>query len=311
MKLSNAGAAFIARHEGFVSRAYRDPVGVVTIGTGFTNRSQAFSQYWRNKHGRKMRMGDRISKAENDRLLKAVADSEYGAAVNRHIKPSIQHHYDGATSVCFNLGPGAAKWKWAQALKINDVAKSARLLRSTGTTAGGRRLRGLVRRRKEEARLIESADYGHGPVKHTKAKGTVALWAVPLDLEEKRAITGGLLKAGYKVGTDPERPLLLEVERFQRNNGLEVDGLIGPATIAKLQRLQDITNAGKTAGSTGAAGGATAGGGTQLPPDAGFDATWLIWGGVGLIVVALGVFAFIAWKRGWHEEIGTWWRNRT
>jgi lysozyme len=40
MAISALGLDFVVRHEGFVSRAYRDPAGIWTIGTGFTNRSR-------------------------------------------------------------------------------------------------------------------------------------------------------------------------------------------------------------------------------------------------------------------------------
>jgi lysozyme len=36
MGLSPKDAAFIRRHDGFVARYYLDPVGVPTIGIGFT-----------------------------------------------------------------------------------------------------------------------------------------------------------------------------------------------------------------------------------------------------------------------------------
>ena len=54
METSENGVAFTAAHEGFVSRAYPDPVGVLTIGTGFTNRSGVF----REMGGRKLIPGD-------------------------------------------------------------------------------------------------------------------------------------------------------------------------------------------------------------------------------------------------------------
>ncbi|GGB51073.1 hypothetical protein GCM10011316_23930 [Roseibium aquae] len=51
MKTSDQGVAFIAAHEGFVSRAYRDPAGVITIGYGFTMGSRIFSEWWRGQPG--------------------------------------------------------------------------------------------------------------------------------------------------------------------------------------------------------------------------------------------------------------------
>ncbi len=313
MQLSKPGAAFIAAHEGLVLRAYRDPVGIVTIGTGFTNRSRVFRAYWVGKHGRPLRMGDRIGRAECLKLLPKVADEEYGAAVNRAIRPKLQHHYDGATSMTFNCGRGAVKWRWARALRDGRIREAARLLRTTATTAKGRRLAGLVRRRKEEARLIEQADYGaHGklPRRSARPAGKSALWVVPVDTPDRQAVMEALRKHGYAVGTIADRLVLKEVERFQREHGLGADGLIGPATLAKLQRLKDINTAGKATGGATAAGGTAAGGGAATGGSQAqdvaqplVDPAWLLWGGLAVVAVAFGAFALIAWRRGWGEEI--------
>ena len=130
-RLSDKGAKFIAKHEGFVSKAYRDPVGVLTIGTGFTNRSALFKKYWIETRGRELKPGDTISRDENNRILKIIADGEYGNAVHKYIDPNLpQHQYDGATSVVFNMGPKSATYRWASALSRGDVQESARLNRA-------------------------------------------------------------------------------------------------------------------------------------------------------------------------------------
>lgn len=312
MKLSKAGAAFIAAHEGIVLRAYRDPVGVVTIGTGFTDRSRAFRDYWLKTRGHRLRMGDTIRRDECLNILPAIADEEYGAAVNRAIAPSKQHHYDGATSMTFNCGPGAVKWRWAKALAAGRVGEAAALLRKTATTARGRRLAGLVRRRREEARLIEIADYGRSAPKAAKPARRFAVWSIPLDLADKTAALRALQALGYgKTANDAADFIPAdEVRRFQRDHGLAVDGIIGPATLAKIQRLTDIGDAGKTAGGSGAAGGAAAGAGTQVPAETGIDGAWLLWGGLALGALAAGVFVFLAWRRGWFAEIAAIIRKR-
>ena len=60
MKVSERGLAFVARHEGFVAGAYRDPVGMLTIGYGFTMGSRLFAESWRKAHGRALSPGDRV-----------------------------------------------------------------------------------------------------------------------------------------------------------------------------------------------------------------------------------------------------------
>ncbi|MEM8813413.1 MAG: peptidoglycan-binding protein [Pseudomonadota bacterium] len=282
MKLSEQGAAFIARHEGFVSKAYRDPVGVWTIGTGFTNRSKEFTK----RFGRIV-PGARISRERNADLLRIVADAEYGAAVMRHIRPSRQHHYDGATSVCFNLGPGAAKWRWARALAAGRVTEAARLLRQTGTTAGGRRLRGLVRRRREEAVLIEHGSYGNtaGKSAGSDSKDHAALI---------RTYQTHLARLGFDPGlvdgiAGPQTQAA--VRAFQSHHpDLIDDGILGPATRAQIDR----SIAKRRIPTTALGSGSLAAGAALTVPAAGAP-DWLLWAALGLaIVIGLGIIVLIA-----------------
>ncbi|WP_417770282.1 lysozyme [Stappia sp.] len=185
MRISDRGLAFIARHEGFVARAYRDPVGVLTIGYGFTMGSRVFAAFWRDRHGRALAPGDRLDRGEADALLRRLVDGEYGAAVTRELGELPQHRHDAACSVAFNLGPRALGWRWARALKAGDVAGAAKILGANYNTAGGRRLAGLVRRRREEAALLLAGDYGDGgvslasrpPAAKPRASARRGLWA--------------------------------------------------------------------------------------------------------------------------------------
>jgi lysozyme len=242
--LSPKGIRFLRRHEGIVLHAYKDPVGVITIGCGFTMRSTTFAAYWIAKRGHRLRMGDTITASEVDEVLELLVQEEYGKAVAENIRPKQQHQFDGAVSPVFNLGTGAAKWKWAKALASGDIARAAALLRTTGTTAGGRELAGLVRRRHEEARLIELGDYGDDFEDAAR----------PSTREAIREYQGWLRELGYYTGdVDGIRGELTDgaVLNFQRNNGLLVDGIVGPATRAMiLRRLEE-----KTANEVSAAGG--------------------------------------------------------
>jgi len=161
MKLSAKGAAFIRLHEGFRANWYLDPVKVPTIGIGFTWRSTAFREWWRkHKPLVEFARGVSMTEAEADDALQFLVSREYGLAVNRFLGKAVpQHVFDAMTSAVFNLGPGSLKWTWASAAKRGDYADAARRLRITGTTAKGKRLPGLVRRRAEEAALLEHGRY--------------------------------------------------------------------------------------------------------------------------------------------------------
>jgi len=162
MRLSKRGAAFIRAHEGFRSNAYRDPVGILTIGIGFTWGSKAFKEWWaKYRPGQTFDAKSSMTMAEAESCLMYLCDREYGAAVVRFLGDQVidQHVFDAACSMTFNCGPGALKWKWAAAMKAGDMKTAAAHLRVTATTAKGKQLPGLVRRRKEEAALLVSGDY--------------------------------------------------------------------------------------------------------------------------------------------------------
>ena len=280
MNISEKGLAFIAGHEGFVSSAYRDPVGVLTIGYGFTMRSQVFAAWWRARYNRDLRMGDRITKDGAAQVLRALIAEEYGAAVTREFGPLPQHQYDAACSVAYNLGPGALKWRWAQALKAGNVPRAAAILRDNYNTAGGRRLPGLVRRRREEAHLLETGEYiGVGPAPRDLGK-TDSIDQTHEDAELLRRL-------GHDVSD-----MRAATKAFQRAHHppLVVDGIFGPATRATAKRALERKTAAK--GGTGVVGGVGAAG-VALEETVGIDWTTIIYalGTTGVVIL----LAYLAW----------------
>lgn len=83
MQLSEKGAASVRLHEGYVRNFYLDPVGVGTIGIGFTWASKAFRAWWaKHKPGVKFGPGAVMSREEADDALRFLFAEEYGKAVN-------------------------------------------------------------------------------------------------------------------------------------------------------------------------------------------------------------------------------------
>ncbi len=237
MKISEKGLAFVAGHEGFVSKAYRDPVGIWTIGYGFTSRSKAVRE-----HFGEVTPGKTITKARARKVLRTVVDEEFGKAVNRALPVLKQHQFDASSSTAFNVGPRVLKWKWAKALRRGRVADAARRLRTTATTAQGKRLRGLVRRREEEARLLQFGEYvsiGHvafKPLDTVEAADDAD--RVSRDVLEH--YQEKLMRLGFYDGdADGLRgPLTTKAVRaFQKSEpDLKVDGVLSRATMESIDR---------------------------------------------------------------------------
>ncbi len=282
---------FTARHEGKVHKAYRDAGGVVTIGIGFTNLSKVFSSYWRQMRGHALRMGDTITDAECDLLLGKLIDGEYAPPVAERFAGTgvRQHEFDAATDLCFNCGPGSLKWSWARQLAVRSIAAAAAKLRATAVTAGGRKLAGLVRRRADEALLMEAGDYGAAAVAHV----STASAEVKACQTELAAL--GLYQGAIDGIAGPATQAA--VRAFQNDNGLVVDGIVGPATRATLTRAVETKQAGKAA-ATATLGGAGTGGGVDAVQH-GNQIEWstlvhaLEWGAAIALVVFIG---FLLWR---------------
>ena len=221
MAISALGLDFVVRHEGFVSRAYRDAAGVWTIGTGFTNRSRVASQMLGP-----ITRGKTITRADNDRVLAAAFASEYGPPVDRAMAGARQHELDAGYSYCFNCGPGAMGDQWLRLWRSGLRFEAGERLKKSRVTADGRRLQGLVNRRAAEARLLVGGGYGSGTPAHDD-RG-----------DDRRK----LADLGYD-----------SVLSFQKHHPhLVNDGILGPATRAQLDR--DIAARGEGKGVGGAVG---------------------------------------------------------
>ena len=140
MGLSQSGLNHIKSHEGLRTTAYRDPVGVLTIGYGHT--------------GPDVKPGQKITEAQAEALLrKDVAWAEN--AVRKNVKvPLTQGQFDALTSFTFNCGAGALqKSTLLKKLNAGDYA-GAQAEFGKWVHGGGKVLPGLVRRRNEEAQMF-------------------------------------------------------------------------------------------------------------------------------------------------------------
>jgi lysozyme len=146
MKISDEGIALIKRFEGVRLQAYQDPVGVWTIGYGWTQPVA----------GRKVSAGMRISSAMADSLLLCgVVQFEQG--VSRLVKvPIAQGQFDALVSFAYNLGLRAlGDSTLLRKLNAGDRQGAAAEF-GRWVNAGGARLDGLAARRAAERALFLS-----------------------------------------------------------------------------------------------------------------------------------------------------------
>lgn len=137
LSISNNGLALIKRFEGCRLTAYKDSIGVPTIGYGHTNG---------------VKMGQTITQDQADAFLKSDCASAE-KSVNSYSKYNWnQNQFDALVSFTFNCGSGNLKTLLNNGQRtISEV--SAKI--TAYNKAGGKVLQGLVNRRAAEKELFD------------------------------------------------------------------------------------------------------------------------------------------------------------
>jgi lysozyme len=284
MKTSQDGVAFIAAHEGVVTRAYRDPAGIWTIGVGHTAAAGAPVP----KKGLTISRQAALDLLAADLpLYETAVASALGA---RDGSATRQSAFDGAVSFHFNTG-AIGRAGWVGKFRDRQFAEAETALKAWNK-AGGKVMNGLVRRRAAEADLIFRDRYPDAVV--------AAGGAQPVGDEIAACQTAliGLGYAGLVANGTLDAATEAAILAFQKANGLVADGIAGPATRATLARRLAEARARKIAGAA-AAGGAAGGAAVKLPDAAaggfGLDALlWTIGGALALALLTLA--AFLLWR---------------
>jgi len=147
-QISRKGKLLIKKFEGFRSEPYLDAVGVPTIGIGFTHYPD----------GTPVELyDDAITKEEALQILDELLD-KYEAAVNEFVTSEItQNQFDALVSFTYNLGIGALKSSTLlKKINANPNDEIIPYEFKRWVYADGKKLKGLVRRRTQEAKLYES-----------------------------------------------------------------------------------------------------------------------------------------------------------
>lgn len=278
---SDDGLTFLERQEGVVLKAYRCPAGKWTIGGGLTAASGVVKPH----------AGLVITSKEARRLLRLALDRNYEPTVREALPDANQHEFDGAVSFHFNTG-AIQRASWVKAWRARNWPEVRSRL-NAWRKGGGKVLPGLVSRRAEEYQVIRFGKYRNGRAA-ARVAGT-AKEVVPIGPDERMAIGRALHKLGYLAKLDVDLPQGVPeaaIRSFQREHDLTVDGVIGRATLATLQRRIDAslkTTLGGTAAAAGTAEVSTGMVGDQLLvglPD------WATWAVAGVAVLYL---VKIAW----------------
>lgn len=146
MEIGKKGLDLIKKFEGWFSAPYKDPIGIPTIGYGFT--------YYLPSR-KKVTMQDKpLTKEQGEVMLKQVLKGYEGDVLRLVKKPLTQNQFDALVSFTYNLG-GANLGKSTLLKKINvnpnDPTIKAEFVK--WNLAGDKIYAGLTRRRKEESEL--------------------------------------------------------------------------------------------------------------------------------------------------------------
>lgn len=148
MRVNEAGLALIRCYEGFRAKAYRCPVGVLTIGYGHTSMAGP----------PEVRAGMVMSKRQAEEVLSADV-AVFASEIARFIRPALtSNQFSALVSFAYNVGVGAfRKSSVLAAVNRNDFDSVPRRL-NLWVKAGGRVLSGLVKRRASEGQLFMRAE---------------------------------------------------------------------------------------------------------------------------------------------------------
>lgn len=232
MQMSARGLAMLEQEEGVVLKAYRDVVGVWTIGAGLTAASGVV----------KPKAGMQISREEASALLIQALRRSYEPTVEtamsipgaRVIRPT-QPAFDAGVSFHWNTG-AIGRASWVKAWKAGSHRSVILNHLLAWCKGGGKVLPGLKARRMREADLLLDGRYPAAP---RSMGGLYATLSLRLDADEFARVRSSFAKLGYVPGSDTAQILQTSVIKFQADHGLTADGIIGRATLSTLQRRLD------------------------------------------------------------------------
>ncbi len=146
VQITTQGYDLIREFEGLRTHAYRDAVGVWTIGYGHTSAAGA----------PEVKCGMVITRNEANEILRTDVET-FAEGVRNHVKVNLSSaQFSALVSFAYNVGLGSfARSSVLKAVNAHDFDAIPRRL-ALWNKAGGRTLPGLIRRRAAEAALFAS-----------------------------------------------------------------------------------------------------------------------------------------------------------
>lgn len=146
MRIAQRGLDLIKKYEGWYSKPYLDPIGIPTIGYGFT--------YYLPSR-KKVTMQDKaLTKEQGEEMLREVLKNYENDVLRLVNKPITQNQFDALVSFTYNLGAtNLSKSTLLRKLNVNPNDKTIADEFVKWNKAGGRVFVGLTKRRKEESEL--------------------------------------------------------------------------------------------------------------------------------------------------------------
>lgn len=223
MKTSKSALEKIAEFEGIRLKAYRCPVGVLTIGVGHT--------------GPDVKEGMTITRDQAmDLFAKDIRKFEdYVTATGLTLS---QNQHDSLTSFAFNCGAGNLA-KLVKGRDYQQIADAMLLYNKAKVNGKMEVLPGLTRRRQWERDLFLSgsvqAEMPKNGNPYAEPKKNVRIGSRGNDV---RWLQYELNKRWYKLTVDGiagEKTISALID-YQKQHGLTPDGICGPKTIDSLKR---------------------------------------------------------------------------
>ena len=217
-KTNQEGLKLVQSFEGLYLEAYKDPVGVWTIGWGATEG---------------VREGMKITVAQAEKMLQDELE-KFEAAVAEAVKVQLNdNQFSALVSFSYNLGARSLFESILLQLLNEGKFQEAADQFPRWDKAGGQSLLGLSRRRRAERALFLSQPWEE--FLHWEPERVLRLAEPSQPLiqgEEVRQLQQALIKSGFNIevdgifGEDTDKA----VRQFQKQKNLTVDGIAGTHT---------------------------------------------------------------------------------